>query len=188
MNTTVLADDTIQDKTNNPGSQLALIREQKGYSREYVAGKLHLRVRVIELLEEDRYEQMPEAVFVKGYLRAYAKLLGVAPEPYLALFNSNGEVERKTERVALWQGKRESNRNERAVRWVSGLIVISAIVAVSFWWQKNNEGQLFSSAKNNPSELKTAEQPEKEIEVKLTDITKMQSMFRTSTQSSVMEK
>ena len=70
-----------------PGAQLALVRAQKGYSLEYVAGKLHLRVRIIELLETDDYQNMPEPVFVKGYLRAYAKLLDVKYQPLLDNFN-----------------------------------------------------------------------------------------------------
>lgn len=189
MNTTVLSGDTAQIKIENPGSQLALIREQKGYSREYVAGKLHLRVRVIELLEEDAYEQLPEPVFIKGYLRAYAKLLGVVPDPYLASFNTMFVVERKTEKVALWQGKRESHVGERAVRWISGLIVVSAVIAVSIWWQKNNDGQLFFMAKNTPAEVKKEEvKLENEPQVTLTNITKMQSMFRSNSETSLAEK
>ena len=67
----------------NPGVQLASIRQQKGYTVEYVANKLHLRVRIIELIENSEFNLLPEPVFVKGYLRAYSKLLGISPEPFL---------------------------------------------------------------------------------------------------------
>ncbi len=70
-----------------PGALLARARESKGLSQEYVAGKLHLRKRVIELLELDQYDDMPQAVFVQGYLRAYAKLLGLSPTSYLEQYN-----------------------------------------------------------------------------------------------------
>lgn len=188
MNSTVPMDEAPADNLiQNPGAQLALIREKKGYSREYVAGKLHLRVRLIELLEEDAYEQMPEPVFVKGYFRAYAKLLGVAAEPYVSSFNKTVVAERKPEKAALWQSKRESHRGERAVRWITACIVIAAVAAVSFWWQKNSDKPLFFTKNDNQvTSLKKpdANEVEQQIEVKLTDISKMQSMFRLNSDTS----
>ena len=99
MNTTVIVDEIHNGTQEKPGMQLARVREKKGYSQEYVAGKLHLRVRIIELLEVDDYDQMPEPVFIKGYLRAYAKLLSVPAEPLLETFNSMYSSERKLEKA-----------------------------------------------------------------------------------------
>ena len=48
-------DEVNQNCQDLPGAQLARLREQKGFSQEYVAARLHLRVRLIQLLEEDRY-------------------------------------------------------------------------------------------------------------------------------------
>src|ERR1700722_14689819 len=104
MNTTTIMDAIHNGTHEKPGLQLARAREKKGYSQEYVAGKLHLRVRIIELLEADDYDQLPEAVFIKGYLRAYAKLLGFQSDPLLAIFNNVYSSEQKSEK-ALWQYK-----------------------------------------------------------------------------------
>ena len=180
MTTTITMDENQNSTQENPGLQLARIREQKGYSQEYVAVKLHLRVKVIELLEADDYEQMPEPVFIKGYLRAYAKLLDVAPEPLLATFNNLYATERKLEK-ALWQSRRESNKSERVVRWFTGLIVVAAIVAVGMWWQKNKDSQQLFTTKSAHAQLppnKTAS------EVRLTDLSKMRSMLSTKSTSS----
>lgn len=92
--TTTTLDENIVEHDKNPGEQLASIREQKGYTVEYVANKLHLRARIIELIENNEFHLLPEPVFVKGYLRAYAKLLGTSPEPYLAIFNAQFVVEK----------------------------------------------------------------------------------------------
>lgn len=175
--TTTITDDMNHSEQANPGAQLAQIRDKRGFSKEYVAGKLHLRVRLIELLEADDYQQMPEPVFIKGYLRAYAKLLGVSPEPYLLIFNNQYALEKKPEK-ALWQSKRESNRAELIVRWVTGLVAVGAIVAISFWWQKNKEAQPFFTAKNKGKPTQTAP---KDADIKLTDLSKMQSMFSSTT-------
>ncbi len=77
LNNMNMSDVSLND---SPGAQLAALREQHGYTAEYVASKLHLRVCMIERLEADDYQDMPEPVFIKGYLRAYAHLPG-APVP-----------------------------------------------------------------------------------------------------------
>jgi cytoskeleton protein RodZ len=175
MNTTATMDEIHNGTQERPGMQLALVREKKGYSQEYVAGKLHLRVRIIELLEADDYEQMPEPVFIKGYLRAYAKLLGIPGEPLLEIFNAQYSTERKLEK-ALWQSRRESNKGERAVRLLTGLIALGAIAVVCFWWQKSKDNQQLFSAKSVPvvAELTPLKV---ESEVRLTDLSKMHSLL-----------
>lgn len=137
MNTTTTLDENIAEYNNNPGEQLASIRQQKGYTVEYVANKLHLRARIIELIENNEFHLLPEPVFVKGYLRAYAKLLGTSPEPYLAIFNAQFVVEKKSDRALLWQqSKRESHKVEHIIRWFTILFALGVIVAVGIWWQK----------------------------------------------------
>lgn len=171
---TVIIDEVQNRVHEKPGVQLARVREQKGYSQEYVAGKLHLRVRIIELLETDDYENMPEPVFIKGYLRAYAKLLGIDPEPLLEIYNRLHVIERKVEK-ALWQSKREINQRERLVRLLTGVIALGAIVSVALWWQKNKEGQQFIPLKD--TQVMANETPaQAETEMKLTDISKLQSV------------
>lgn len=183
MNTTTAIDETHNGTQEKPGLQLARVREKRGYSQEYVAGKLHLRVRIIELLESDDYDQMPEPVFIKGYLRAYAKLVGIPPEPLLEIFNSTYSTERKLEK-ALWQAKRESNKGERVVRILTGLIAIGAIVVVSFWWQRDNDGQQVLRSKGKPvaAELDSTKL---EKEIRLTDLSKMHSLLNPPTSNKI---
>lgn len=174
MNTTTTITDEIHNETaENPGVQLARAREQKGYSQDYVAGKLHLRVRIIELLETDDYQQMPEPVFIKGYLRAYAKLLGLAVEPLLDTFNKIYSLEKKSEKT-LWQGKNDSYKGEWAIRWLTGIVALAVIISAGWWWQKNKDHHPLITTKNMQAEVK----PNKtDAEIKLTDLSKMQFMI-----------
>ncbi len=183
MNTIITADDRNEVTEIHPGAELARIREKKGFTKEYVASKLHLRVKLIELLEEDNYAQMPEPVFVKGYLRAYAKLLSVCPEPYIAAFNHNFKPEKKPEKT-LWQSKRESNRSELVVRIITTMVAISAMVAIAFWWQNNKQEQSYLSSKDpGVTSISTAEAgavtntENASAPAALTPLSKMQSMF-----------
>lgn len=181
MSTTITTDEIIEDTQGKPGAQLAGERIQQGYSQEYVAGKLHLRVKLIELLEADDYYSMPEPVFIKGYLRAYAKLLNVPPQPLLDSFNSIYKTtERKTEK-ALWQSRRETNKAEHAIRWLTGFFAVIVLAAVAVWWYTNKDNEsLF------PSNISRAEtSPSKtETEIRLTDLSKMRSLLSSPASSS----
>ena len=157
------------------GKELAQIREQKGFTIEYVAGKLNLRVRMIELLESDTFQELPQPVFVKGYLRAYAKLLEVSPDQYLNLYNSAYSQDKKVEKM-LWQTKRDPNKGERVIRWTTAGVVIAAVMAVSFWWHKNKE---------NPPQTSLIVEHKQEIqntnkETPATSVSTMQSLFSTA--------
>jgi len=184
MNTTVTMDESEQHGSQKPGARLAEEREKLGYSQEYVAGKLHLRVRIIDLLEADDYNQMPEPVFIKGYLRAYAKLLNVPSDPLLEIFNRIYTGGLKQEK-ALWQSRRETNKAEHAVRWLTTVFAVIVLGAVAMWWQSNKENEHIFPA-NVSSTVPARNQSETEI--RLTDLSKMRSLLSSSGQSVEMEK
>jgi len=171
MSTTVTTDDTAVVKEANPGFQLARLREKRGFTKEYVAGKLHLRIKLIELLEADDYEQMPESVFIMGYFRAYAKLLGVSADPFIAAFNSQYAQEAKPDK-ALWQSRRQSYRGEHLVRWLTALLVLGSLLVVGIWWQKNAGD---SGSEGNHS--KVTETKADTSKTELTEIAKIRSLF-----------
>lgn len=184
MNTQVTAVETEIATHDKPGAQLAFTRIQKGYTVEYVAGKLHLRVRIIELLEADDYLNMPEPVFIKGYLRAYAKLLDVAFQPLLDTFNLLHSSDKKLEK-ALWQSRRETNKAEHAVRWLTGVFAVIVLAAVMMWWQANKDTEHLFSANVSVAE---PEHNQSETEIRLTDLSKMRSLLSSSGQDELMEK
>jgi len=70
------------------GRALAAAREARGLSRSDVAAQLRLHVRQIEAIEAENLAALPEAPFVRGYLRNYAKLVDLPAEPLLSLLNS----------------------------------------------------------------------------------------------------
>ncbi len=65
------------------GVRLQVTRVKNEWSIEDVAADLNLRAEVIVALEADDYSTLPERTYVRGYLRAYAKLLGIREEEVL---------------------------------------------------------------------------------------------------------
>jgi len=180
-------DDLNDIPVENPGIQLAQLRHQKGYTIEYVASKLHLRTRIIELIEQGEYNLLPEPVFIRGYLRAYSKLLGVSPDPFLHIFNAQFIEEKKPER-ALWQSKRESHKAEHFIRWFTIVFALGVMVAIGLWWHNNRDThpEYASNEENISQDLSLKENPVNEI--KLTDISKVQAMLTPKPEMSLLEK
>lgn len=60
-----------------PGERCRKAREALGWTPAEAAKRMHLSQSYLVALEADDYERLPEATFVKGYLKNYAKLLGL---------------------------------------------------------------------------------------------------------------
>ena len=71
----------------SPGQKLRAAREQAGLTRVEIADKLFLHVGFVTHLENDAFDQLPGATFVKGYIKSYCRVLGIKSEPLIALFN-----------------------------------------------------------------------------------------------------
>jgi cytoskeletal protein RodZ len=68
------------------GPWLRRERELRNIDLVEVADRTRIPMQQLERLEEERYAELPGEVFVKGYLRAYARAVGLAPEEVLGRF------------------------------------------------------------------------------------------------------
>ena len=67
------------------GQALAVERERQGLSRADVAQRLHMSAYQVEALESGDYKRLPQGTFLRGFVRNYAKVLGIASDPLLEL-------------------------------------------------------------------------------------------------------
>ncbi len=125
------------DASASPGEQLRREREQQGLSLTEVADALNLRPAVIRGLEQDSYEEVPIATYRRGYLRAYAHLLGIddAPvlEAYRARFGSEDAAQRRVAPVQVT--KPPSRLGAWLFRLVTLLVLAGLIGLTLMWWQ-----------------------------------------------------
>jgi cytoskeleton protein RodZ len=70
------------------GERLRSARKARALTLEQAAFTLRLEVPVLRALEDERYEALGAAVFVRGHLKAYAKLLGLQEEAVLAAYRA----------------------------------------------------------------------------------------------------
>lgn len=75
-----------------PGGLLKQARERAGLSVEKVAKDLHLDTQAIHAMEVNRFKDLGAPVYAKGYLRKYAKLVGVTEEGVLQGYQQMGDT------------------------------------------------------------------------------------------------
>ncbi|MFI4955068.1 MAG: helix-turn-helix domain-containing protein [Gammaproteobacteria bacterium] len=152
-----------------PGAQLRTAREARRLSVEDVANRLHLTRTMILEIESDKYDRRLAFTFVRGYLRAYARLVRVSPEAVVSAFEQLGLKEFRSEinskvPVTTWRVQ------ENHVRWASyGIIIVllAVVVGLAAWWfyqpsEQDNAPQDLIKLLNNVSS------PEKRLQVPTT--------------------
>ena len=73
-------DHNLADADNGCGRRLRNAREAAGLTVDEVAGRLRMPVRVVESLEAEDWSRLGAAVYVRGQLRSYARLLGLSTD------------------------------------------------------------------------------------------------------------
>ncbi len=68
-----------------PGAQLAAQREALGLTVEQIADQLKLATRQVRALEAGDYEALPNMAVVRGFVRAYAKVVKLDATPLVAM-------------------------------------------------------------------------------------------------------
>jgi cytoskeleton protein RodZ len=117
------------------GAALLGERRRQGLSVGDISRQLKLSVRQVEALERDDYSGYKSPVFVHGFIRNYAKLLGLDPEPLIRAADSILHPPQVVE-VAPQQVQRprpDAGHSKRRRVWPALLTVILLVVSVSVY-------------------------------------------------------
>lgn len=123
------------DQAAEMGAQLRQLREARGETASDVAHSLKLTSRQIEAMEAGRLDLLPGAAFARGFLRNYARYLGVDAAVVLAAFES--EVAPRAVELAPVSnavGVMPSGSGGRSVQLPVGLIAGVLVLAVLVGW------------------------------------------------------
>lgn len=71
------------------GQKLRQAREAKGLTLHDVQQETKIRERYLEAIEADLPEELPAAVYVRGFIRSYARLVGLDPDEAVRLYIEN---------------------------------------------------------------------------------------------------
>ncbi|KAB0677941.1 DUF4115 domain-containing protein [Aeromonas caviae] len=119
-----------------PGQLLRNAREQLGWTREQVASRIHLRLTLIAAIEADTYDKHTSHTFIRGYLRAYAKLVGIPEEAILAAYEKLGLTPPDNIDMQSFSRRSRQQANDSRLKVVTWLVILVLIgLSVAWWWQ-----------------------------------------------------
>ncbi|HEX5678107.1 MAG TPA: RodZ domain-containing protein [Alcanivorax sp.] len=126
------------NETVLPGERLRRAREEKGLSQEEACKHLRLSSSYMRALEQDDYERLPEAPFIKGYLRNYARFLGLPAEELARQFQQRVDEMRQDEREREQAALDETPSSREWRLPALAVLVVVLLVAVGWWlWPRD---------------------------------------------------
>ena len=133
-----------------PGHLLREAREERGYSQKEAARDLHLTSKVIDALEESNFDIISSSLFARGYIRSYARHLGLDGQALVAEFDSIYGVpnQNKKPMAGIHQLGQQSKPGDTWVKLISIIFVIGLVVASVLWWQHQNGGSMLQRLNN----------------------------------------
>lgn len=116
------------------GETLKARRRELGMSLEQAEESTRIRARLLEALENDDYERLPDPGYVKGYVSSYAKFLELDSAEMLNEYarQSGGAP---TSKISPAEPVVPTRREAEALPWRTALIAVAviAVVALAVW-------------------------------------------------------
>ena len=123
--------ESISDAEKGVGLRLRTAREAQGLTREEVAARMKVPVRVVQSLEEEDWARLGAPVFVRGQLRSYSRLLGLVTSTTLAASGLAAPIEPTKLEPRSYTPRMTRLFEQGARRAV--YIVLTAAIVVPVW-------------------------------------------------------
>ncbi|WP_417661260.1 RodZ domain-containing protein [Pseudomonas sp.] len=131
----------------NPGETLRIAREAKNWSIVEVAAQLNLTPERLGQIEAGAFDKLPGTTFARGYLRTYAKLLGVDQTEIVQEFDLfTGSSVAASNVQSLGRIEEPVNYSQKVLRFVSFAMLVVLGTVGFFWWQEQAERQADDAA------------------------------------------
>ena len=128
------------------GALLKAKRTEKNIAIGEVAERLKFSAKQIESLESGDYKGLPEPIFVKGFIKTYARFLGLDADQIVALLNEafpsqvTAVTSAPTTESQNGLNFQDQKKNKSFPKWLPLLVVAAAVVgAVNLWQSKSSE-------------------------------------------------
>jgi cytoskeletal protein RodZ len=128
------------------GDWLRRQREMREISLRDIADRTKISLRYLQAMEDDRFDLLPAPIFAKGFLREYARYVGLSPDEvvnhYLSVQQSGANEEEAAKKDATLAGQRPT-RPKPVRDWTYGLslllavLVLIGLVAALAWYARH---------------------------------------------------
>ncbi|OGT30955.1 MAG: hypothetical protein A3E87_08220 [Gammaproteobacteria bacterium RIFCSPHIGHO2_12_FULL_35_23] len=135
------------------GQLLKIARERANLSQDDIADYLRINKEIVAKIENDQFQDDEISVYIRGYIRAYAKYVGVPSQEVETYFLNQGiinepQIVKQKEFII-----KDSITKPSSFKMISYGIIIILIILVLIWlfWQRNSNNEL--SATTSPVEI-----------------------------------
>lgn len=135
------------------GRYLQSIRVEKGISLKAVSHETRIRLETLHFIEEEDHQNLPDEVYVKGFLRAYAKAIGADGDEAVQRYISRLAVKRKLalSEAALYRTGGAFWRRLLLSLGAVFCLIAATLYAVSAWREHNMPKEAVSTETAEPS-------------------------------------
>ncbi len=139
------------------GSVLKEARTKKDITLEDVHAKLKIHPRVLQLLEEEKFDKLPSPLFAKSFLKTYAQFLEVDADSLLEDYEREKKAPEPEQRLYLKPANMDPARRIPTSWWVGGLVV-GLLLVVVFAGPPRSLGAWFHKVRQQVTSKKTEKQ------------------------------
>lgn len=124
------------DEARLVGAELAAARERLGWSLPDIAAHLRIRLPFLEAMEQGRLDQLPGNAYAMGFVRAYAKSLGLEPDDIARRFRPEVKQAARKPELAFPAPVPERGVPAGAVVLLGATLAIGAYIG---WYRASGE-------------------------------------------------
>jgi cytoskeletal protein RodZ len=128
------------------GEWLRRQREMREISLRDIADRTKISLRYLEAMEEDRFDVLPAPIFAKGFLREYARYVGLSPDEVVNHWLSVQGPQELEEGKAKEETRagRERSRRTRGWTWgifllLAGVLLLALVAVFAYLAQKRRD-------------------------------------------------
>jgi cytoskeletal protein RodZ len=123
----------LEKRMGELGDLLRKTREEKGLSLEQVEEAIKIRHAYLQALEEEAFDRLPAAVYVKGFLKNYALFLGLDPSSTLQFYQpASAQASPQPSPTFLNEPLRRHPVINVPVRWAGPILLVFCLAAAGW--------------------------------------------------------
>ena len=135
-------------------------RERLGLSQKEVADQLYLTTSFIKHIDDGEFSRIPKAAFIKGYLRTYARVVGLSGDEIVALYDAELQVAEPTLEMRKVTEEDLGTASITGPVLQTGLISLAgmALIVAVIWWAVSDPEEETPSGIVQPAASQSATQ------------------------------
>lgn len=121
-----------------PGDMLRQAREQLGYSQTDIANRLRLRLSVINDIESNSFDSEKISTFTRGYVRSYAKYVGLDDVAVVGLLDDYGHSKPKAQEMQSFSRRTNREAHDSRIMGLTWILAVIFVGVTAVWWWQNS--------------------------------------------------